>query len=261
MDIVTEIINKKRERLNFSKSRIPIGELKSRLDGLEITRDFKSAITRRDTAIKLIAEIKRASPSQGIIREPFDFVSIALVYEKKPVSAVSILTEEDFFRGDLSFISQARNILTKPILRKDFIFDEYQIYESRVGKADAVLLIASILRKNQAEDYYHLANELGLNVLFEVHDEDDLQMAFDIKAEIIGINNRNLKTMEIDLSNTLRLKKYIPLGKIVVSESGIKNKTDIITLNEAGIDAMLIGTSLMQSSDIETKIDELTLIF
>ncbi len=261
MDIVRKILEKKRGRLTFSKNRLPLNELKSRVGDLEKTRDFERAISRRDSAIKLIAEVKRASPSKGVIREDFDLAGIASIYEKKPVSAVSILTEEDFFRGDLSYISRAKEITTKPILRKDFIFDDYQIYESRLNRADAVLLIAAILERSQAEDYSYLAYELGLSVLFEVHDDNELQTALAIKAKIIGINNRNLKTMEIDLSNTLRLKKYIPADRIVVAESGIRSRDDVMTLNEAGIDAMLIGTSLMQSEDIAAKIDELTLIF
>ncbi len=261
MDIVRKILEKKKEHLTFSKNRLPLNELKSRVGDLEKTRDFERAISRRDSAIKLIAEVKRASPSKGVIREDFDLAGIASIYEKKPVSAVSILTEEDFFRGDLSYISRAKEITTKPILRKDFIFDDYQIYESRLNRADAVLLIAAILERSQAEDYSYLAYELGLSVLFEVHDDNELQTALAIKAKIIGINNRNLKTMKIDLSNTLRLKKYIPADRIVVAESGIRSRDDVMTLNEAGIDAMLIGTSLMQSEDIAAKIDELTLIF
>lgn len=261
MDIINEIVKKKTERLIYSKSRISKSALKSRLEDLEKPRDFKGSISRKDSGIKLIAEIKRASPSKGIIKEAFNLAGIASIYEKKPVSAISILTEEDFFRGDLSFISQVKEITTKPILRKDFIFDEYQIYESRVNRADAILLIASILDKSQAEDYSLLANELGLHVLFEVHNEDELQKALDIKAEIIGINNRNLKTMEIDLSTTLRLKRYIPAGITIVAESGIRCRDDVIKLSETGIDAMLVGTSLMQAEDIAAKIDEMTLIF
>ncbi len=142
-------------------------------------------------------------------------------------------------------------------MRKDFVFDEYQIYESRMNHADAILLIAAALEKNQAQEYLHLAKEIGLHVLFEVHDEDDLEKALSIDADIIGINNRNLRTLKIDLSTTFTLKKEIPKDKIVVSESGIKNRDDVIRLLDAGIDAMLIGTSLMEAEDIGKKIDEL----
>ena len=256
MNILTEIIDKKAGRLSYAKSAVPIHELKKRLTEMEGARDFRGAITGGGK-IKLIAEIKKASPSKGIIRKDFDPAKIAAIYEEKPVGALSVLTEEDFFQGHISYIKMVQDITSKPILRKDFIFDEYQIYESRVNHADAILLIAAALEKNQAQEYMHLANELGLHVLFEVHDEDDLEKALSIDADIIGINNRNLKTLKIDLSATFRLKKEIPKDKIVVSESGIRTRDDVIKLQNAGIDAMLIGTSLMEAADIGKKIDEL----
>jgi len=257
MNILNEIVRKKTERLKTAKSAIAITDLKNLLRDMDETRDFRTALKKNGEKIKLIAEIKKASPSKGIIRKDFDLIAIASIYEEKPVNAISVLTEEDFFQGHLFYIQTVKNITSKPILRKDFIFDEYQIYESRANYADAILLIAAILEKNQAGEYLHLARELGLSVLFEVHDEYDLEKSLIINADAIGINNRNLKTLNIDLSTTLRLKKDIPEGKIVVSESGIKNKQDVIKLQEAGIDAMLIGTSLMQSPDIGKKIDEL----
>lgn len=259
MDILNTIVKKKAERLKYAKSIFTIKELKNRLQDLDKknTRDFKSAIKRNGENIKLIAEIKKASPSKGVIRKDFDLIEIASIYDKKNVSAISVLTEEDYFQGHLSYIKVVKDITSKPILRKDFIFDEYQIYESSVNHADAILLIAAILNKNQAKEYMHIAKELGLYVLFEVHDEDDLEKALFINADIIGINNRNLKTLKIDLTNTLRLRKDIPEGKIVVSESGIGSRDDVIRLIEAKVDAMLIGTSLMRAEDIGKKIDEL----
>lgn len=257
MDILKKIIDAKRKRLEHSKSVVHIHEIKKLLPGMDSARDFKGNIQRGAGNIRLIAEIKRASPSRGIIRKDFDPKLIASVYEEKTVSAVSVLTEEDFFRGDLNYLQAVKKIVTKPILRKDFIFDEYQIYEARANGADAVLLIAAILEKNQGEEYLHLCRELGLSVLFEVHDEYDLEKALRLNADIIGINNRNLKTMEIDLSTTLRLKKEIHQGRIVVSESGIDNRIDVIKLDNAGIDAMLIGTALMKAEDIGKKINEL----
>ncbi|MBI5212314.1 MAG: indole-3-glycerol phosphate synthase TrpC [Nitrospirae bacterium] len=256
MNILTKIIRKKTERLTCAKSAVPIRELKKRLTDIEGARDFKGAITGSGK-IKLIAEIKKASPSKGIIGKNFDSVRIASVYEEKPVSAISVLTEEDFFQGHLSYIQIVKDITSKPVLRKDFIFDEYQIYESRANHADAILLIAAALEDNQAKEYLHIAKELGLYVLFEVHDEADLEKGLSIDADIIGINNRNLKTLKIDLSTTFMLKKEIPKDKIVVSESGIKSRDDVVKLQEAGIDAMLIGTSLMEAEDIGKKIDEL----
>ena len=257
MGILDEIVSKKRERLGIAKSGVPLKGIKSRIADAGKPRDFTSAIKRNsDERIKLIAEIKKASPSKGVIREDFDPLGIASIYEKK-ADAISVLTEEDFFQGRLEFISAVKKITTKPLLRKDFIFDEYQIYESRANEADAILLIAAILSKNQAEEYLHLARELGLSVLFEVHDLKELETALSVNADIIGINNRDLKTLKIDLNNTFIIKKEIPSDKIVISESGIKTRDDILRLEAAGIDAVLIGTSFMEAKDIGKKIDEL----
>ncbi len=258
MGILDDIVAKKRERLDYSKGRITLKDLKSKITDTEETRDFQSAIKReKGKRIRLIAELKKASPSKGIIREKFDPLEIASVYEKKQANALSILTEEDYFKGSLDFIPMVKKVTTIPLLRKDFIFDEYQIYEARANEADAILLIAAILGKSQAKDYLHLAGELGLSVLFEVHDQKELETALHINADIIGINNRNLKTMRIDINNTFQLKKDISPEKIVISESGIKTRDDILKLEQEGVDAVLIGTSFMESDDIGKKIDEL----
>jgi indole-3-glycerol phosphate synthase len=257
MGILDNIVSKKRERLSYAKGHVSLSYLKAKIIDTEMPRDFKASIKRNpDDKIKLIAEIKKASPSKGITRERFDPSEIASIYEKK-ANAISILTEEDFFQGKLEFIPKIKKITTIPLLRKDFIFDEYQIYESRANDADAILLIASILEKNQAGEYLLIARELGLSVLFEVHDLGELEMAFSIDADIIGINNRDLKTLKINPSNTFEIKKEIPSGKIIVSESGIKTRDDILKLESAGIDAVLIGTSFMEAEDIEKKIREL----
>lgn len=257
MSILGEIVLKKTERLSYAKGKTPLAEIKARIADLEKTRDFKGAINKGAGPVKLIAEIKKASPSQGVIRKDFDLPDIARIYRAKAVDAVSVLTEEDFFCGDLNYIASARQILMVPILRKDFLFDEYQIYESRANGADAILLIAALLERAQIMDYLHLSRGLGLSVLLEVHDARELEKALSAEAEIIGINNRNLKTMTIDLNTTFLLKKEIPSNKIVVSESGIKTNNDVRSLDKAGIDAMLIGTSLMASQDIGKKIDEI----
>lgn len=259
MNILTKITDRKAERLQYAKSKAPLKELQLRIKDMGKTRDFENAIKRGDGKIKLIAEIKKASPSKGLIRQDFDPVKIAAVYEQKAVDAISVLTEEDFFQGHLSYIQTVRGISKKPVLRKDFIFDEYQIYESRANHADAILLIAAILDRNQAQEYLHIAAESGLHVLFEVHDEKELEMALRVKAGTIGINNRDLKTLKIDLATTLRLKKEIPQGIQVVSESGIEERAHVLTLEDAGIDAMLIGTSFMKADDIGKKIDDLML--
>lgn len=241
------------------QASVPLRELKSKITDVEKPRDFRTAVKRSlDENIKLIAEIKKASPSKGIIREKFDHLSIAQIYDKKHVHAVSVLTEEDFFMGSLSFLPEVKKITSKPVLRKDFIVDEYQIYETRVNSADAILLIAAILEKNQAAEYLNLARELGLSVLFEVHDFKELEMALLIACDIIGINNRNLKTLQVDMNTTFTLRREIPSERIVVSESGIKSRTDVQKLQNIGVDALLIGTSFMEAEDIGKKIDELT---
>lgn len=256
MSIIEGITEKKRERLRYIKSKTPLPELRAMISGLERTRDFKKAIKKEDN-IRLIAEIKRASPSRGVIRADFDPEKIASIYEEKAVDAVSVITEENFFLGSLDYIRIVKDRVTRPILRKDFIIDEYQLYESRAYGADAVLLIGSILDKTQAEEYFHMARELDLDVLFEVHDYYDLEKAFLIGADVIGINNRDLKTLKVDINTTFLLKKEIPPDRITVSESGIKSREDVLRLNLAGIDAVLVGTTLMESEDIGRKIEEL----
>ncbi len=241
------------------QASVPLRELKSKITDIQKPRDFRTAVKRSlDENIKLIAEIKKASPTKGIIREKFDHISIAQIYDKKHVHAVSVLTEEDFFMGSLSFLPEVKKITSKPVLRKDFIVDEYQIYETRVNSADAILLIAAILEKNQAAEYLNLARELGLSVLFEVHDYKELEMALLIACDIIGINNRNLKTLQIDMNTTFTLRREIPSDRIVVSESGIKSRMDVQKLQNIRVDALLIGTSFMEAEDIGKKIDELT---
>jgi len=258
MDVLSTIMKKKGERLANSKSNVSLRELKRAIaDADNETGDFKSALRAGKNEIRLIAELKKASPSKGIIRPAFDPAEIASLYERKRVSALSVLTEEDFFQGSLSYLKTVRDVTSKPILRKDFIFDDYQIYESKAHRADALLLIAAALERDQAQEYLQLAGELHLGVLFEVHNEQDLEKALLVKAEIIGINNRDLKTLKIDLSTTLRLKKEIPEDRIVVSESGIRNREDVVTLMDAGVAAILVGTSLMAAKDIGAKIDEL----
>jgi indole-3-glycerol phosphate synthase len=258
MGILNEIILRKKERLQDIKTKIPLKDMKLKIADIEKPRDFEKAIRRcPQEKIKLVAEIKKASPSKGVIRKEFNHLSIAKAYEEKRVNAVSVLTERDFFQGDIAFLVEVKKLLTKPVLRKDFIFDEYHVYESRANEADAILLIAAILEKNQAAEYLHLSKELGLSVLFEIHNLKELEMALLINSKIIGINNRNLKTLQVNINTTFGIKKEIPPDRIVVSESGIKTREDVKRLEDAGIDAMLIGTSFMETEDIAEKIDEL----
>lgn len=260
MSVLEEILRHKKERLRQAKNSLPPVELKARLKDIPylIAANFKTAVKRgKGTPIKLIAEIKKASPSKGVIREGFNLSEIADVYDKKNVDAISVLTEEDFFQGRLDYLGETRKITQKPLLRKDFIFDEYQVYESKVNNADAVLLIAACLDKSQLNDLMGLAKELSLDCLVEVHKLKELDAALFSGADIIGINNRDLKTLNVNLNATLELLKDIPEGKIVVSESGIDTRADVEIIEKAGVDAMLVGTAIMKSKDIGLKIDEL----
>ncbi|GBD99269.1 indole-3-glycerol phosphate synthase [bacterium BMS3Abin07] len=258
MGILKQIVEKKKLRLADAKGSISLPELKLRIEDLPDTRPFSDAIRRSgDGKMKVVAEIKKASPSQGLIRADFDPVAIARIYESKGASAISVLTEEDFFQGNLAYIEQVKGVTEIPILRKDFIVDEYQIYEARAYKADAILLIAAILNGGQAKEYLNMAHETGLSVLFEVHNYRELDMAMMIDAPVIGINNRNLMTLSINLNTTTSMLKDIPDDKIVVTESGISGREDVRFFEDSGVDAILIGTALMKEEDIGSKFDEL----
>lgn len=257
MSVLDRIIQQKKQRLAAARSKVPLGDLRSIVRDMPQPRDFRAALDRGEGSIRFIAELKKASPSKGLIRPDFDHQAIASIYAEQAVNAISVLTEEDFFQGELRFLDDVRRITDIPLLRKDFIFDDYQIYEARAHSADAVLLIAAMLDRSQAHDLLSLARALGLAVLFEVHDRQELEMAFAVGTQIIGINNRNLKTLAIDLDTTFSLIREIPDERIVVSESGISSRDDVVRMEQAGIDALLIGTSLMQSQDIRSRLAEL----
>ncbi len=257
MSVLETIIAAKKKRVSTARYEVPLAVLKSLIRDSDTGRDFHAALQRDSAAIRIITEIKKASPLKGLIRPDFDHQRIASIYEEQHVNAVSVITEEDFFQGRLEFLKDVKKIVSCPVLRKDFIFDEYQIFEARAHGADAILLMASVLAPKQAEEYLNLSRELGMFVLFEVHDHSELETALRINAPIIGVNNRNLKTLKVDIQTTFELKKEVPGDRVVVSESGIKTRDDVIRLEEAGIDAMLVGTSLMESQDIAGKIDVL----
>lgn len=219
-------------------------------------RSFKEAVSKKGR-VNLIAEIKKASPSKGILREDFDPASIAKIYEKNDVSAISILTETEFFLGKPSYIKEVRKVTALPILRKDFIIDENQIYESAKLGADAILLIANLLPLSDLKKIISIAESIGLDVLLEIHDKPDLKKALASDAEIIGINNRDLKTFKVDLKTTQRLIKDIPKDRIIVSESGVETRKDFLFLKNLGVNAVLIGEAFMRSPDIAKKIKEI----
>jgi indole-3-glycerol phosphate synthase len=239
-----------------SKERVSIESLKERCK--DVPDAIKSGtVLKRENRVKFIAEVKKASPSAGIIREDFNYIDIAREYEAGGASAISVLTDKEFFKGDIKYLSEIKETVSLPALRKDFIIDPYQIYEARAAGADLVLLIARILTKEEIDAFLALSHELGMECLVEVHDNDELEKVLETEAAIIGINNRNLDTFKTNLDTTLQLRHRIPEGKIVVSESGIKTRADVLALEEAGIDAILIGETLMRSRDISQKIKEL----
>ena len=214
-------------------------------------------VLRSQAGVALIAEVKKASPSAGVIRPDFDPVRIATAYEQAGAAVLSVLTDEQFFQGKLEYLRLIRESVRLPLLRKDFIIDELQLYEAVAGGADAVLLIAAILDDVQLRAYRQLAAHLKLAALVEVHDEPELARAVAAGAELIGINNRNLKTFQVDLGTTERLAAQIPPGTLIVAESGIHTRADVDRVAAAGVHAILVGESLMRSADIAGKVKEL----
>lgn len=254
--ILDRIIADKKEELKETKARVPLSELKARLKDAPPARDFAAAINNSGS-VSIIAEVKKASPSKGLIRADFDPVGIARTYEQSGAKAISILTESKYFQGSLSFLSQIREKVRLPLLRKDFIIDEYQVYEARANGADAFLLIAVCLDRQLMGDLYQLGKELGMETLAETHDEEDVEKALGLPFRVIGINNRNLKTFNVDIKTTERLIKGIPKDKIVVSESGISTAGDMRFLQGIGAGAALIGEALMREKDFGNKLREL----
>lgn len=245
MNILDEIVLNTKSKLEAKKLETPLEELISRVNKLKIEKsNFKENLALKDQAI--IAEIKKASPSAGIISEDFNPVAKAKEYESFGASALSILTEEDFFLGSIEYLIDVKAISNIPILRKDFIVDEYQIYESKLIGADCILLIVSILSDDELNRFTKLADSLGLDFIIEVHDEEELTRIEDFSNAIIGVNNRDLKTFEVNIENSIRLRNFFKKDNIFVAESGIKNQKDIDKLSKHNINVFLIGESLMK---------------
>ncbi len=253
-----EIIKYKEKELKGTKRKFPIIELKERLDDLPPTKGFKevflSSAPAQKPITRIIAEIKKASPSKGIMRNDFDPVEIARIYEQEGASAISVLTEAHYFKGSAEHLKLIRQAVKIPLLRKDFVFDEYQIYEARVWGADAVLLISAILDTNELRKLINLSKDLGLDCLLEVHNPEELEKALNTEGEMIGINNRDLHSFEVDINNTLKLIPMIPKGMVVISESGINTREEITRLQEAGVDGFLVGEALIREQDIGMKL-------
>ena len=245
MSILQNIVDKTRSKLIERKAELTLSQIKISLQDLNLPKSrFKEKLAYKSEAI--IAEIKKASPSAGIIAENFDPVQKAKEYELNGASALSILTEEDFFMGSMEHLKKVKKVTSLPILRKDFMIDEYQIYESKLIGADCILLIASILSDKKIEDFINIAKELELDYLIEVHDEAELKRIAHHEDALIGINNRNLKTFEVDLDNSVRLRKLFKEENIFIAESGIKSREDMNYLKLNDIRVFLIGESLMR---------------
>ena len=245
MTILNNIVKNTRQKLIQKKADAPLEHIKSQLKDLKLPKgNFKENLLNKDQAI--IAEIKKASPSAGIISEDFNPVKKAKEYEDFGASALSILTEEDFFQGSNQFLIEVKAITKLPIIRKDFMIDEYQFYEAKLIGADCILLIASVLSDKEITQFVNLAETLELDYIIEVHDEEELRRVEHFEQAMIGVNNRNLKTFEVDLNNSINLKQLFKGDNLFIAESGIKNQDDIDRLKEHDIHAFLIGESLMK---------------
>lgn len=258
-DVLTRILARKREEID-QRSRIrPLAELRARAAHQPPARGFVRAIERRVRAgeAAVIAEVKKASPSKGVIRADFDPAAIAHSYEAGGAACLSVLTDVDFFQGSNAYLGQARAACTLPVLRKDFIVDSYQVYEARLIGADAILLIVAALEDGPMIELAGLAMELGMDVLVEVHDIDELERALQTDCALIGINNRDLRTFEVSLDTTLAMKDAVPPDRILVTESGIATRVDVARLRAAGVHAFLVGESFMRAPDPGRALREL----
>ena len=244
--ILDDIVAHKRQELKEAKKSLPLRELASAAAEVSPAIDF-ACLHAGTQGVKIISEIKRASPSKGVIRDDFDHLSIAREYEASGAFALSVLTDRKFFGGDISYLSDIRTHSALPVLRKDFTIDPYQIYEARCHGADLVLLIVAVLDRGQIEEYLSLARSLGMNCIVEVHGEGELETAILAGSEIIGINNRDLRTFDVSLDVSRRLSAMVPEGKIIISESGISSLRDMERLRACGIDTFLIGETFMKA--------------
>jgi indole-3-glycerol phosphate synthase len=257
-DILVRILDCKRQEVARARQVMPLKELRQRATGLPPTRGFRQALqAQADQGTRIIAEIKKASPSAGLIRADFDPVAVAATYQRHGAAAISVLTDQQFFQGELAFLTAIRQEVHLPLLRKDFVVDPYQLYEARLYGADAVLLIAAALDVSELLELAALSLELGLEPLVEVHTAAELEKALTCSCRVIGINNRDLHTFDTDVATTLDLLPRIPNEYLVVSESGLRDHATIARLEAQGVAAFLIGESLMREPDIGAKLDTL----
>lgn len=255
--MLEKIVAKTEERLVESKRNKPLSQLKEEVSKLDINDDFPFKEALKDPEIAIIAEVKKASPSKGLIAEDFDYIKIAKDYEQAGASAISVLTEPYFFKGSNDYLKEIAENVAIPILRKDFTIDEYMIWEAKSLGASAILLIVSILEDVQLKRYLDLAHDLGLSAIVETHDANEIRTAIDAGAEIIGVNNRNLADFTVDIENSINLRRVVSDDILFISESGIKTAEDVRRLKENNVDAVLIGETLMRSDDKKAMIEEL----
>jgi len=258
-DVLDKIMQHKKLEVEFERSRLSLADVKAKAKDTPECRGFAAAIMQSLAAKRpaVIAEIKKASPSKGLIRADFDAVRIAESYEKHGASCLSVLTDAEFFQGSADYLRTAREACSLPILRKDFMLDEYQVFEAKAMQADCILLIVAVLEDGLMQDLAGQAQELGLDCLIEVHDELELERGLQLNLPLIGINNRNLKTFETSLSNTVDLLRYMPDDVVVVTESGIHNSDDIVLMQEHGVNSFLVGEAFMRAADPGKKLAEL----
>jgi len=257
VNILDTILAHKRREVAEAESRVPFSVLEQRLTDAPIVRPFRTALDRADRRVAVIAEVKKASPSKGVLCEDFDPLGIAQTYARHGASAISVLTDERFFQGHLDYLRAIRQSVSVPVLRKDFLISRYQMAEAREAGADAVLLIVAALSDEQLRDLLHYTQELGMDALVEVHTETELHRALDAGAAVIGINNRDLTTFHTTLEVTERLASQMPPGCIIVSESGIESAEDVRRVARAGAHAVLVGESLMRAKDVGEKLREI----
>ncbi len=254
--LLEKIIATKRREVAEARALVPLAELDARLGDAPPVRDFFVPLAHADS-IQLIAEVKKASPSAGVIRADFHPVEIAQIYEQHGAACISVLTDVSYFQGSLDYLRQVRGAVRLPVLRKDFIIDSYQLLEARVAGADAVLLIAECLDDCLLRKLYSETIELGMTPLVELYEPDNLTRVLETGTNLIGVNNRNLHTFEVDLAHTLKLRQEIPEDCVVVGESGIKTRADVLRLEQGGVDAILVGESLIREKNIGSAVDAL----
>ncbi|MBR5376577.1 MAG: indole-3-glycerol phosphate synthase TrpC [Lachnospiraceae bacterium] len=255
--ILDDLKNSTRKRVAESKKRLPEAELEDSIKNLQNRPPFIFEEALKGAGMSYICEIKKASPSKGVIAEDFPYNKIAKEYEEAGAHCISVLTEPEYFKGDIKYLEEIRKTVDTPLLRKDFTCDPYMITEAKAAGADAVLLIAAILTDEELKSFFKKADSLGLSAIFEAHDEEEIRRCLEAGARIVGVNNRNLKDFTVDINNSRRLRELVPKDVIFVAESGIRTNADIEILKEFGVDAVLIGETLMRSTDKREALEAL----